>query len=237
MQRLIEYFDRAYLINLPDRTDRLRSAKREFAKIGVEFPSDRVRLHYGERPSERRGVYAIGARGSFCSHRSVLREAEKQRLKNVLVFEDDVFFRPPAEGEVDRILSALSEVEWDIVYFGYLSPSDRGLSGPLFKDPPLTIGGHFYAVNGPFISRMREYMDQCEMRPVGHPDGGPMGRDGAYNHIRLISPDIRVYLAVPNLARQKSSRSDIADLRLWDRLTFIRPAVSFARIIKNKLLY
>lgn len=233
MKSLIDYFDRAYIINLPDRTDRRRSAERQFRQIGMELPNEKVRIYSAIRPTEAGEFYSIGARGSFNSHRRVLELAAADALSNVLVFEDDVGFRKIPPTSVANIINALRETIWDVVYFGYLEPESIEGNASLRPWKNTTVGGHFYAVNGHFIEPMIRYMNECEKRPSGHPDGGPMSRDGAYNHIRYVNPDIRVFLSVPNLAFQTSSRTDIAPLHFYDRVFWLRPAMRLLRRLKT----
>jgi glycosyl transferase family 25 len=237
IKKLIDYFDCAYIITLPDRIDRRRGLEREFARIGIDIPTTNVNFFYGSRPTEQGEFYAIGAKGSFYSHRNVLKLALKNEAKNVLVFEDDVAFRKIKTQYVDQILEQLSKIEWDIIYFGYCFPRDDGLEGPLNAWPGDTIGGHFYAVNGPFVSEMIKYMNECEERPRDHPDGGPSGRDGTYNNLRHIKPSTRVYIAVPNLANQRSSRTDIGPLKLYDKIIWMGPAIQFLRGLKYKIRF
>jgi hypothetical protein len=96
-------------------------------------------------------------------------------------------------------------------------------------------GAHFYAVNGPFIGRLLEFMRQCQVRPPGHPDGGPMTADAAFSHMRIVTPDIRALMAVPNLAHQRSSRTDIHPTPIFDRIVLLQPIVRGARAIKHRL--
>lgn len=233
MQRIIERLDRAYIINLRDRPDRKRQTVREFSKIGIQLPHPKVAFYTAERPSEAGTFPSIGSRGAFTSHRAVLRLAIEQNLSNVLVFEDDIRFRDMAPCDIDRIVSAIGRQPWDILYFGYLSPSDHGLKEPFDHYSGPTIGGHFYAVNGPFIRRMARYMDDCEARERDHPLGGPTYRDGAYNHIRIVDPSIKVLLAVPSMAHQRSSRSDIAPPKSFDRVPWLRPVIDAARAVRR----
>ena len=62
-----------------------------------------------------------------------------------------------------------------------------------------------------------------------------MGRDATYNHIRYVVPGVRVFLAVPNLAFQRSSRTNIGALALYDRAVWLRPLIEAARNVKNKI--
>lgn len=233
MKKLIERFDRSYIINLRDRTDRRVEVIREFAKIGITLPHPKIGLYTAERPADQGVFPSLGARGIFESHRDVLRLAIERRLSNVLVFEDDVFFRDIPEHAIDGMLSELGRQPWDIIYFGYLFPSESTLSGPLAQSEILTIGSHFCALNGPFIRYIAQYMDDCEKRPPRHRLGGPMSRDGVFNHVRLINPDVRVLLAVPNLAVQRSSRTDLGPLKFYDRVPWMRPVTGRLRGVKN----
>jgi len=220
---------------LPDRTDRRRSAERAFEAIGIRIPNDKVRFYSAVRPTDKGDFYSIGARGSFNSHRNVLKLAAADGLKNVLVFEDDIAFKRVPATLVNDIVARLPRENWDLVYFGYGKVRSADLKGPLAAWPHDTQGGHFYAVNGRFIGTMIQYMNECEARPKDHPDGGPMSRDGVFNHIRYVNPEIRVLFAVPNLAIQRSSRTDISPLRSFDRITWLRPIVERLRSVKTQV--
>jgi glycosyl transferase, family 25 len=235
MKRIIEYFDRAYIINLEDRHDRREEAIQEFRRLGIDAPSQNVRFYDAKRLTEKGPFPDVGTRGAFNSHRSVFELASRDRLRNVLVFEDDVSFGDVDPSVEDQIITRLAGNEWDIAHFGYLSPVDEGLEGPLVDFSKGVVGAHFYAVNGNFIDPLIEFMNQCEIRPPGHPDGGPMTADGALNHIRVHIPDMRVLLAVPNLAHQRSSRSDVTPRPILDHIAMLRPLVSRSRAIKHKL--
>jgi hypothetical protein len=235
VKRIIQYFDRSYIINLSDRTDRRIQAEREFKRIGIDVPNEKVRFYTATRPTDRGAFVNPGTRGNFTSHRNVLDLAHRDRLRNVLVFEDDVSFRSEKRGLEEELLTRLSGEDWDVMYFAYLSPADDTLRGPLIQWPNDVIGAHFYAVNGRFIGTMLQYMNECELRPRDHPAGGPMTADGAYNHVRYVIPNINVFLSVPSLAHQRSSRTDVAPTPIFDRIVWLRPILRGARVIKHRL--
>jgi hypothetical protein len=235
MREIITYFDRAYIINLADRADRRRQVERELRRVGLSVPSERVRLYSAVRPLDKGPFADIGTRGCFESHRNVLQLAVRDRLRNVLIFEDDVSFRDIGPDFGRQIITRLSEIDWDVVCFGYLAPADGNFAGPLVRWAHDIIGAHFYAVNGKFIPRMLEYMQACELRPRDHPLGGPMPADGAYNHVRYIDPRINLFIAAPNLAYQRSSRTDIARPRSVDQLVWLRPVIELARELKHRI--
>ena len=234
MKKIIESFDRSYIINLSDRTDRRLQTEREFRLIGLNTPNEKVRFYTAYRPTQKAGFVNIGTRGNFTSHRNVLELADRDRLRNVLIFEDDVSFRNVESEFQDQLLTQLSAEDWDVVFFAYLSPLDQTLRGPLAHWSNDIIGAHFYAVNGRFIKTMLQYMNDCELRPRDHPAGGPMTADGAYNHVRYIIPNIKVLLTVPSLAYQRSSRTDVGPLRIFDRIAWLNPVLRFARAIKHQ---
>jgi len=235
MQQIIQYFDRAYIINLVDRTDRRHQMEREFRKIGLQAPSEKVRFYAATRPTDRGNFPDLGSRGNFTSHRDVLDLASRDGLRNILVFEDDISFRHVSGNIARQIIERVERNDWDVIFFGYLRPSEDDLVGPLMTWPNEIMGAHFYAVNGAFINTMRRYMRECEARPAGHPDGGPMLADGAYNHVRRVIPNVRVLLAVPNLAHQRSSRTDVHPTPMFDRIVWLAPLLQRARAVKHQL--
>jgi glycosyl transferase, family 25 len=235
MKQIIEYFDRSYVINLLDRTDRRRQAEQEFRRAGINIPNEKVKFYTASRPADKGKFSDIGTRGCFESHRNVLELANREQLPNVLIFEDDVSFRNVGGTFEQEVIAQLSHEDWDVVYFGYSIPPDDALTGPLMRWPKDIRGAHFYAVNGKFIRTMLQYMHECELRPRDHPDGGPMPADGAYNHVRYVIPGVNLFLSVPNLAHQRSSRTDIAQTHVFDGLVWLRPIMRGARAIKHRL--
>ena len=190
MKSIIEYFDRSYIINLADRVDRRRDVVREFRRSGIHIPNERVSFYTATRPTDSGNFVTLGMRGCFTSHLEVLEDAKRDNLRNVLVFEDDVSFRDVGVDFQNRLLEDLSRRHWDLLWLGYLKPDNVALSGPLARWSNDILGAHCYAVNGPFIGAMAQYMRDCERRPRDHPDGGPMPADGAYNHVRYVNKDV-----------------------------------------------
>ena len=80
MKEIIEYFDRSFVINLIDRVDRRRQVEREFKRIGLRIPNDKVEIFSAVRPTERGGFVDISTKGCFSSHRDVLELARHKRF-------------------------------------------------------------------------------------------------------------------------------------------------------------
>jgi hypothetical protein len=236
MKRLIEKFDRAYIINLHDRPDRRQEVEREFHKIGFsDIPNDQIHFYTAIRPTDKGNFHSLGARGVFTSHQDVLKLAIESKIRNVLVFEDDIAFRAIPDANIAQIMAQLSEKRWDLIFFGYTFPADEHLEGALIPWPNQTLGTHFYAVNGPFMSRMLDFMRESEVGRAGDAENGPTSADGIYNRVRLRHPDVRVVLAAPSLAFQRASRTDLQPNRIYDRVPFLAPGVRVARKLKHQL--
>lgn len=235
LKPLIEEFDRTYIINLRERTDRRRGVMRELRRHGVQMDTDRVRVYTADRPADRGGFPTRGARGSFSSHAAVMRRALDDDLDSVLVMEDDIQISDVVRQYGRVVRRRVREEAWDILYLGYLAPEAPPEEEVLAEWDGPTIGGHFYAVHRRVLPRIVEFMDACRRRPAGHPAGGPTFRDGAFNLFREKNPDVRTLIVSPCLAGQRSSRTDLHDLEWFDRNRLARPLVDGARWVKNAL--
>jgi glycosyl transferase, family 25 len=154
----------------------------------------------------------------------------------VLILEDDVSFGSVGADFVRELMMLLSREDWDLAFLAYLLPPEDALKDvkrPLTRWPNDVMGAHFYAVNGSFIQAMLQYMYECELRPRDHPLGGPMPADGAHNHVRYVMPNINLFVSIPSLAHQRSSRTDVADPRAFDKLAWLSPILRGLRAIKH----
>jgi hypothetical protein len=81
------------------------------------------------------------------------------RLWNSLVFEVDFCFRRLPPETISAVTVAITK--WDIIYFAiciHRMAACAALSSRLTSD--CTVGGHFYAVNGPFICPMLKFTQE-----------------------------------------------------------------------------
>jgi glycosyl transferase, family 25 len=229
---LLTHFDRIYVINLRERTDRRRQVERELARAGLAADDPRVRFFDAIRPLRPDGFPGIGARGCYLSHLAVLREAREAGLNHVLVLEDDVVFTPALREASADLFGVLRQLPWDFAYVGHTEPGVAATPGWRATDRPL-VGAHCYAVNGPTLAALVAFLEACLTRAPGDPRGGPMHVDGALSMFRASLPGCRTWLAVPSLARQRSSRSDIATRRWFDRAAPLRLLAAHGRDVKE----
>jgi hypothetical protein len=236
---LTEYFQRIYVINLPQRRDRRREMARQLRMIGTGFSSTGVRLFEAVRPSSPEDFPSIGARGAFLSHLKILQEASAQQLQKILIFEDDLDFIHDFSSKIGAVVEELKSEDWSMFYGGYVLPdSSQPQSGRAvtLADPSLRIQtAHFVAFRGPAIAEAVSYLEALLTRPGGDPRGGPMHVDGAYSWFRQAHPEHLTLLATPQLGFQRSSRSDIHDLRWFDRVPGVRHTVAGLRQLRNRV--
>jgi glycosyl transferase, family 25 len=235
---LLDYFHSAYLINLPDRTDRLSSARQQLSRIRW---SERVQAFPACRFDDAGGFPSAGARGCFHSHLACLRLALGAKQGHALILEDDIAFASTLPSLSRPIRAALEATNWDFVYFGHeqtgeIARANRRTSQvrlDSFDGPILTA--HFYGVNARIIPRLIDHLDRILTRAPGDRRGGPMTIDGAYHHFRRDNNNARTLIAKPKLGWQRPSRSNITPTPL-DALPFAGPLASALRDLKHLVM-
>lgn len=221
MAGLFQFFRHCYVINLPSRQDRRKQAKRELAKCGAT-PT----FFSAIKPNEAAGFESVGARGCFLSHLAVIRAARDRKLDRILILEDDFKLEPDFAVREAREAVRLQSQPWDIFYGG----SQLSLSVIPYDQGVLLT--HMVGFNGRILGDIVEYLEAMLTRPSGDPAGGPMHLDGAYSWFRASRPDVVTLAAVPPLATQRSSRSDIHPHWI-DGVPLISTAVTALRKFKG----
>jgi hypothetical protein len=233
---LADIFSCTFVINLRERTDRRKAITRELAAAHMPLVTGRVEMFAAIRPTEALGFPSVGVRGCFLSHLAVLKKALERSLSNVLVIEDDLAMSPLIKTSVQHIADALNGMQWGIVYLGH-AERVPGVGPPMFLNFTGALRTtHFYAVNGPIVPRLVEYLNEVTRRPPGHPLGGPMHIDGALNMFRRLNPDVATWISQPNVGKQRPSRSDV-HCHWYERLPVIREATDKARQLGEHLFH
>jgi hypothetical protein len=207
---LLDCFSRAHVINVPDRTDRLRACVGELGRFGMKVEPGRLEIFPAIRPAHAAGFRNAGVHGCFLSHLAVLRGALRDGLESVLVLEDDVEFTRGLPGELVRVQRQLREAPWGFAYLGHVLPPASAVGESLLvrhQDGVATT--HCYAVHRRALPRVVTFLESVLRREPGDPDGGPMDVDGAYSFFRARNPDVLTLVAATSLATQRPSRSDI----------------------------
>ena len=159
--RVLDFFDKAYLINLDKRKDRLASSTAILGGLGIPFErfpaisiSDNATFRAdGAIFSKLHSIWITCSFGLYScglSHHAVLVAARDQNLSNVLIMEDDIL---PCEGFVEKAKECLSELrgkDWGLFYFYHDNPIPVGKH--IARLPKAAWRTHCYAVNGPAIA-------------------------------------------------------------------------------------
>lgn len=224
---LLSVFDRIYVINLAHRDDRRREMEAELNRIGLGLDHPAVTLFPASFPPDQGDFPSRGARGCFESHLGVHRAIVKDGVRRALLLEDDVGLPPDFGAGLATLATDLQDADWDIFYSVLpVAPKagDSAIGDQLLRLAPghdFKLA-HFVGFSAEFSRQAVPYLQAMYERPPGDPRGGPMHVDGAYCWLRRASPDLIALASRRPLATQRASRSDIADLPLWDRLPVVR---------------
>lgn len=234
---LTEKFDCILVINLASRNDRRTEMQGELNKIGLRFTDGSAEILSASRFTDAAGFDSAGARGCFDSHLRALKTAYERKSKGVLILEDDCDFVDDIQNSLPNVLRHLAATNWSIFYGGHLSKiaisSDRTGISKICPNQGL-IGAHFIAVSATALLTLIEYLEAMRSREPGSPLGGPMHVDGAYTWFRKDHPEFETWVAEPQLGVQRPSRTDIHQLKFYDRLAGLRQAVSMFRRVKRR---
>ncbi len=211
---IFDQFDSIRIINLPYRTDRRAEMESELARIGL-LDDPRVAFFKAFQFDDPGHFSSPGARGVYQSHLAILDEAATNNHR-VLILEDDCDFIAEAK-------SYLPPKQWSIFYGGYEASDPSDL---LNSD---IIGAHMMGFSAETAAHLADYLKNLSYDGI-HP---PI--DGAYIWYRRAFPDVETLFAEPALGNQRPSRTDIAELRFFDKIPVVRSVVASARKVKRAL--
>ena len=207
-------FDLIRIINLPMRTDRRQQMERELRRIGLA-KDPRISFHAAVAPDNPEPFRRRGEKGVFLSHLAVLREAASKDA-SVLILEDDADFTA-------ALLTGEPPAANGIFYGGYQAATPDDLHGSDI------IGAHCMGFSAEVAKALVPYLTAL----LDHSSPPPI--DGAYVWFRRSFPEVPTTFAVPPIALQRPSRSDIAPLRFFDRIPLLRGAAGHARRVKRRM--
>jgi glycosyl transferase, family 25 len=220
---------------LKERTDRYRALVRELRRLRIAVTDDKVHIPDTPRPEDANGFPTKGVYGNFLSHLDILKSAEHDNLRSVLVLEDDAIFSHRFAREQFKAADFLARNQWDICHFGHtltkeLASLERGLprySGDFYW-------AHCYAVHARILPRLIKFLQETIERPAGHPRGGKMYIDGAYTLFRKFNPEVVTLVSNPVASLQRGSLSNLANAPRYSRYPLLRKPVELARVVRDE---
>lgn len=235
---LIDYFDRLYIIHLPEREDRYAALKQELAGLGIDIKDSKVRIPYAPRPDDANQFRSRGVYGNFLSHLEILRESLQDNLSKVWILEDDAIFRRCLRkpNEQNKLVQQLENLDWGMCYLGHpLTDELREYPQGLVSFPGFFKWAHCYCIHSSILPKLVEYLEETLINPPGHPRGGRMYIDGAFTLFRRLHPEVNCLVSNPNLSTQKGSVSSLAGGQWYDRLNVTRLLATGARGVRDEI--
>lgn len=227
---LYNYFDRISILHLPEQAERFRSICGELLDLGCEITFPKVHVHYSSHPPDAHGFPSHGAYGNYRSHLAVLRAALQEKVQTLWVLEDDAIFSRVMLRNQEVITEYLQRTDWDFCFFGHSLKLKARPQGFMALPPQVEfIWAYSYAIRAQILPRLIEYLELSMSLPAGHPQGGKIYIDAAYNLFRRFNPDVRALAATPALCMQKGCVSSLSGPRWYDRPRSTRPLLSLAR--------
>ena len=200
--KIIDYFDRIYVINLPVCTDRLKSIRRELIRAGMPFKPGKVELFSAIKPDDPAGFIHASWRGCFLSHLNVLKLAKKEKLSNVLVMEDDLLIYRKFFRNQDLIVEYLNKYKWGFVYFAHSVKFHQNSYPKLIELSQDVCWTTFYGVNSTIFDRLIYFLEEYVEKIKANPPSINLGLDSVYSLFRRENKDIITLIATPALGTQ-----------------------------------
>lgn len=226
-----DFFERVYIINLPERVDRRKEIAHELDKAGLSLSVNNVEIFPAIRPDSADKFSSISIRGCFLSHLAILKQAKREGLANILVIEDDLTISKKFTSNQQTIVEQLAKSDWGFVYLGHIEKVSKDTPVKLQRFPAeeWLLTAHFYGINGTIFDRLIDFLEKLQHRPTNHPQGGAAHIDWAYSYFRAQNPEVLTLIAAPNLGWQRSSRSDLHGTAWFDNTPVTREIVGIAR--------
>lgn len=217
MKKLTDYFEKTYIVSLPDKHNLRQQTIEEFNLVGWNIDNSRINFFDAIRPDDRLNFASIGARGCYESHLQLIKKFLSSTSDNcggnLLIFEDDISFEVNLSTTPETVAEILERNDFDIFYFGFKSshikPPEDGLE--IFSPSPGTPirTTHFYALHRRclknFIAHLEGILCGTHPESLGH-----MHYDGAISWFRKLNPDLKTFVCNPSLGSQRPSRSLIS---------------------------
>lgn len=156
--KIDEFFEEAYFINLKDRADRFEHITKELKRYNLH---DFVKPYEAIKAVPKTPQTCVIASGT--SHKNLIQHAKDANLKNILIFEDDIFFKTNGIEIIEKSLDSLQKTDWDVFYFS-ANIFDNPLR--LIDEHLLSVAGcyciHAYAVNNKAYDRLLKYIPETD---------------------------------------------------------------------------
>jgi hypothetical protein len=201
---LKKHFEKVYVINLDRRPDRYDEFITELVKHKIDVV-ERFSAIDGNGFIDKNEKLLAGELGVLMSHLEIIKKCKEEKVKNVLILEDDVCFTD----EINNLDEYMSNTpnDWDFIYFG--GNHKYGQPPQLINDKIIklnyTVALQCVAINNSVFDVIEIILSKMEKQVDAY---------YAELHNRFSA-----YGFYPNMAKQKLGFSDIQN-RMVDYTNF-----------------
>jgi hypothetical protein len=194
MQALDRLFPQKFCINLRRRPDRWDRMLRQFRRHDIRDVIRHEAVDGSELTPPSEWKHSRGAYGCLLSHLAVVRQAQKNALPAVLIFEDDVVFHDEFQRRFDECAAQVPE-DWDAIFMGGIHIADPSPISPGVAQLTEAFSTYAYGLRSKaYEAFLRDA--ELQKRPVDHTT-------------REMQRDFRFYCFTPHLAWVTEDYSDI----------------------------
>jgi len=156
---IFNYFEKSFYINLDERQDRKLLFEKRASKLDFNierFNAIKVPNNFIDKSSLKNEERRKQKLGCSLSHFEIIRQAKENKLKNVLIFEDDCVFVDNFNDKLLKCVNELKNKDWDLFYLGGEPNALCDKAGEyIYK---MNNGGaystHAYAINNCFFDKI-----------------------------------------------------------------------------------
>lgn len=202
---LHEYFDKVYMVNLKDRTDRANQMKVECDKIGLQYTRfEAINSRHIPIPKwvfseqNKRKRFSPGAYALAKTTLQILDEAIEKNFESILILEDDIKWNPSTNAIMALVIKELPS-NWSILQLSQMHDKwPQNIKGKNnIKRLIATYHGSAYAIHYTVFQQYRAFL----LNPYMAID------DWMVKHLQPLGNCFGTY---PNLAAQVPGVSDIS---------------------------
>ena len=141
-----DFFDKVYCISIDERRDRREQAKKQFTDVGL---LERVEFVIVTKHPDNQ------EKGIFQSHMLCLKKGLAEGARNILIFEDDVFFQSFHPRVLHDAYSFLhNSTDWNALFLGCITGGSKKTANKSLVKIDYRCLAHSYALNQPFAERI-----------------------------------------------------------------------------------
>jgi len=204
MNKITDFFDKTYCVNLDKRKNRWDECVTELTKWGIEGV-ERVSAVDGStlNMSDYNTKVEPGALGLILTNIEIIKEAKEKNYSSILILEDDVIFTD----EVNNISDYFSQLpeDWEMLYLGGNHNTHMGDKPPILINDKVSKIHNTYTTHCVGIKNTMFDVILNNLPKLSEPI------DVQYANLQKI---FNVYCFYPAIAKQRVGFSDIQNQTL-----------------------